>query len=295
LVTRLKYFLSETLQNFKRNVLMSVAAISTVAISLLLLGGVLILGMIIGNVTASWEAKVEISVFLRDDATTNEIRQLQSQVTSYPEVQEVTYVSKQDAFEEFKQLYKDQPELWEAIPEDSLPASLRIKLTDAAFTDEVASRIEGAPGIDEVSYGGSIVRRLLQINSLLRSITFAMSLILMIAASGLIANSIRLAIYARREEIGIMKLVGATNWFIRVPFMLEGLGAAMVGALLAGLVVIGANELLFSRVDDVLPFMGPILSFSFGDMLGVVVVLVVVGGMVGIVGSVMALRRFLEV
>ena len=295
MVTRLKYFLSETLQNFKRNVLMSVAAISTVAISLLLLGGVLILGMIIGNVTASWEAKVEISVFLRDDATTNEIRQLQSQVTSYPEVQEVTYVSKQDAFEEFKQLYKDQPELWEAIPEDSLPASLRIKLTDAAFTDEVASRIEGAPGIDEVSYGGSIVRRLLQINSLLRSITFAMSLILMIAASGLIANSIRLAIYARREEIGIMKLVGATNWFIRVPFMLEGLGAAMVGALLAGLVVIGANELLFSRVDDVLPFMGPILSFSFGDMLGVVVVLVVVGGMVGIVGSVMALRRFLEV
>ena len=294
-MTRLKYFLSETLQNFKRNVLMSVAAISTVAISLLLLGGVLILGMIIGNVTASWEAKVEISVFLRDDATTNEIRQLQSQVTSYPEVQEVTYVSKQDAFEEFKQLYKDQPELWEAIPEDSLPASLRIKLTDAAFTDEVASRIEGAPGIDEVSYGGSIVRRLLQINSLLRSITFAMSLILMIAASGLIANSIRLAIYARREEIGIMKLVGATNWFIRVPFMLEGLGAAMVGALLAGLVVIGANELLFSRVDDVLPFMGPILSFSFGDMLGVVVVLVVVGGMVGIVGSVMALRRFLEV
>lgn len=294
-MTRLKYFLSETLQNFKRNVLMSVAAISTVAISLLLLGGVLILGMIIGNVTSSWEAKVEISVFLRDDATTNEIRQLQSQVTSYPEVQEVTYVSKRDAFEEFKQLYADQPELWEAIPEDSLPASLRIKLTDAKFTEEVAARIDGAPGIDEVSYGGSIVRRLLQINSLLRSITFAMSLILMIAASGLIANSIRLAIYARREEIGIMKLVGATNWFIRVPFMLEGLGAALVGALLAGLVVIGTNELLFSRVDDVLPFMGPILSFSLGDMLGVVAVLVGVGGMVGIVGSVMALRRFLEV
>ncbi|MFN2524923.1 MAG: permease-like cell division protein FtsX [Actinomycetota bacterium] len=292
---RVGYFLSETVTNLRRNFLMTIAAISTVTISLLLLGGVQILGMVVDRVTATWEAKVEISVYLLDDATEGEIQTLTRDVSQMPEVQDVTYVSKADAFEEFKRLYEDQPEFWQTLPPDSLPASLRIKLEDANDTEIVASRIEGAPGVEEVRFGGEIIKRLLQVNSLLRSVTFVMSLILMVAAAALIANTIRLAIYSRREEIGIMKLVGATNWFIRIPFMLEGLFAALVGAALSGVIVLAANSLLFARVGEAVRFLGPILNFSSAEILGVLALLAGVGALVGLIGSTLALRRFLEV
>jgi cell division transport system permease protein len=292
---KLGYFFAETATNLKRNLLMTIAAISTVAISLLLLGGVQILSMIVNNVTLSWEARVEISAYLRDDASSGEIRALESQVAGYDEVQDVTYVSKQQAYEDFKQQFRNKPEFYEHIGPEDLPASLRIKLTDARYTEEVAARIQGAPGVDDVRFGGQIIKRLLQVNSLLRTITLVMSIVLMIASAGLIANTIRLAIYARREEIGIMKLVGATNWFIRIPFMLEGVFAALVGALVASAIVVAANALLFTRMGQALPFLGPVFIFSASEIASVLLALVGVGTLVGVMGSTLALRRFLEV
>jgi cell division transport system permease protein len=274
---------------------MTVAAISTVAISLLLLGGTQILGLIVNNVTLNWEAKVEISTYLRDDATQNEIGALEEEIAQMPEVQDVTYVSKDKAFDEFKEMYETQPEFYENLPEDALPASLRIKLVDADQTEAVASAIEGAPGVKDVRFGGEIIKRLLRVNSLLRSITLVMSIILMIAAAALIANTIRLAIYARRDEIGIMKLVGATNWFIRIPFMLEGVFAALMGAVAAGAVILLANTLLFSRIGETLTFLGPVFSFTSTEIVTVMLVLGGTGCAVGLIGSMMALRRFLEV
>lgn len=292
---KIGYFLSETVNNLRRNALMAVAATSTVAISLLLLGGVEILGMVVANVTNSWEAKVEISTFLRDDASSGEIQALESQVAQMPEVKDVTYVSKAQAYEEFKQTYSDTPQLYEALSPDSLPASLRIALTDAQYTQEVAGRIQGQTGVDEVRFGGAIIRRLLQVNTLLRTVTLVLSVILMVASAALIANTIRLGIYARRDEIGIMKLVGATNWFIRIPFMLEGLVAALLGALLAAGVVWVADAMLFTRLAQAVPFLAPAFNFSSGELVTVVVALIAVGTGVGLVGSGMATRRFLHV
>ena len=292
---RVGYFVSETVTNLRRNFLMTVAAISTVAISLLLLGGTQILGLIVNNVTLNWEAKVEISTYLRDDATQNEIGSLEEQIAQMPEVQDVAYVSKDQAFQEFKEMYETQPEFYENLPEDALPASLRIKLNNADDTESVAAAIEGAPGVRDVRFGGEIIKRLLTVNSLLRTITLVMSIILMVAAAALIANTIRLAIYARRDEIGIMKLVGATNWFIRIPFMLEGVFAALMGAVAAGAVILVANSLLFSRIGETLTFLGPVFSFTSAEIVTVMLVLGGVGCAVGLVGSMMALRRFLEV
>jgi cell division transport system permease protein len=289
---KLGYFLSETVTNLRRNFLMTVAAISTVAISLLLLGGVQILGLVVNRMTDEWEAKVEVSVYMRDDASPNEEQALASDLTKMNEVQDVTYVSKEQAFVEFKEQY---PDLWEGLPKDALPASYRVKLLDANDAVEVAARVEGAPGVDEVKFGGDVIKTLLQVNTLLRSVTFVMSVILMIAAGALIANTIRLAIYARRDEIGIMKLVGATNWFIRIPFMLEGLFAALVGAASAIGIVLGANWLLFSRIGRAIPLLDDVLRFSGGELMGVTIVLVAVGALVGLIGSGLALRRFLEV
>lgn len=290
---RFRYFLSETVSNLRRNLLMTIAAISTVAISLLLLGGVQILGMIVNNVTFGWEAKVEVSAFLRDNATPGEIQALEREVTEMPEVEQVIFVSKEQAYEDFKQMYADEPSIYENVAPQELPASLRIKLTDADYSQAVASRITGAPAIDEVKYEEELVKRLLQVNSVLRTITFGMSLILLIAAAALIANTIRLAIYARREEIGIMKLVGATNWFIRIPFLLEGVFAALVGALVAASIVVTAQLLVFSRIGQV-PLFERAFNFSSGEILTVLGMVGGVGILIGLVGSGMALRRFLE-
>jgi cell division transport system permease protein len=211
-----------------------------------------------------------------------------------PTVKDVTFISKEEAFEEYKEIYKDQPEFWQNIPPDSLPQSLRISLTDADFTEEVASSIRGAPGLDEVRYGGQIIDRLLQVNNLLTVITFSMSMILLVAAAALIANTIRLAIYARRDEIGIMKLVGATNWFIRIPFLFEGVFAAFVGAVIASLIMVGAQWAVFKNLGEQITFLGPVFSFSTGEIATVVGILFAVGCGIGLVGSGLALRRFLE-
>ena len=292
---KINYFLGETATNLKRNLLMTMAAISTVTISLLLLGGAQILHMVVVNVTSTWEGKVEVSAFLRDDISDGELTSLQTDLSDMPEVQNFTYVSKTQAFEDFKQQFRDEPSLWQALEPDDLPASLRIKLVDAGKAEEIAQRIQGAPGIDEVNFGGDIIRRLVQINTLLRAVTLGMSAVLMVAAAALIANTIRLAIYARREEISIMKLVGATNWFIRIPFMFEGVFAALTGALLSSLVVFGANELFFSNMGDVLTFLGPIFRFSGWEIAKVLLILIGGGVVVGLFGSALALRRFLEV
>ncbi|MPZ92524.1 MAG: FtsX-like permease family protein [Actinobacteria bacterium] len=288
------YFLSETITNLKRNLLMTVAAISTVAISLLLLGGVQILGLVVNNVTGGLERKVEISAYFRENASAGEIEQLTRDLGKMPTVKDVVFISKEEAFEEYKEIYKDQPEFWQNIPEDSLPQSLRISLVDADFTEEVASSIRGAPGLDEVRYGGQIIDRLLQVNNLLTVITFSMSMILLVAAAALIANTIRLAIYARRDEIGIMKLVGATNWFIRIPFLFEGVFAAFVGAIIASLIMVGAQWAVFKNLGEQISFLGPVFSFSTGEIVTVVGILFAVGCGIGLVGSGLALRRFLE-
>ncbi|MBA2367011.1 MAG: ABC transporter permease [Actinobacteria bacterium] len=292
---RLNYFLSETAVNLRRNLLMTIAAISTVAISLLLLGGAQILQLVVANVTSTWEGKVEVSVFLRSDVTEGELDGLRSDLARMPEIETFTYVSKNQAYEEFKELYADKPELYEVLPKDSLPASFRVSLVDAADAEEVAARVEGSPGIDDVNFGGDIIRRLLQVNTLLRAVTLGMSAVLMVAAAALIANTIRLAIFARREEISIMKLVGATNWFIRIPFMFEGVFAALTGAIVSSIVVLGANELFFSKMGDFLAFLGPVFSFSAWEITKVLLILVGGGVAVGLFGSVLALRRFLEV
>jgi cell division transport system permease protein len=292
---KINYFLGETATNLKRNLLMTMAAISTVTISLLLLGGAQILHMVVVNVTSTWEGKVEVSAFLRDDISDGELTSLQTDLADMPEVQNFTYVSKPQAFEDFKNQFREEPSLWQALEPDDLPASLRIKLVDAAQAEEVAQRIQGAPGIDEVNFGGDIIRRLVQINTLLRAVTLGMSGVLMVAAAALIANTIRLAIYARREEISIMKLVGATNWFIRIPFMFEGVFAALTGALLSSLVVFGANELFFSNMGHVLLFLGPIFRFSGWEIAKILIILIGGGVAVGLFGSALALRRFLEV
>src|SRR2546425_1231395 len=157
----------------------------------------------------------------------------------------------------------------------------------------VRSQIIGRAGVDSVTFGGDAVKKLLRINALLRTISLVMTILLLTAATVLIANTIRLAIYARRREIGVMKLVGATNWFIRVPFIFEGVVEAVAGAIVAAAVIWLAKFLWLDRLQQFMAFLP--LGITAATVTRMFVVLVVVGMSVGALGSTLALRRFLEV
>ena len=292
---RLKYFAGEAVVNLKRNLFMTVAAISTVAVSLFLLGGAVVLGHVVNNLVIQWQGKVEIIVFLLDDVSPGQQAALHDTIAAMPQVQAVNYESKQQAYNEFKQMFEGSPELTQNVDPNALPASFRLKLTNPTVgnIDLVRSQIVGRPGVDTVKDGGSEVRTLLRVNAILRTVSLAMTVLLLAAATVLIGNTIRQAVYARRREIGVMKLVGATNWFIRVPFIFEGVVEAVAGAVVAAAVIWLATALWLHRLSGALVFLP--IGGTTATVAKMFLVLFIVGISVGALGSTLALRRFLEV
>jgi cell division transport system permease protein len=290
---RVNYFVDETVSNLRRNVLLTLAAVSTVSISLLLLGVVMVGGEVLTKMVSSWEGKVELNVFLRDEATPEEVAAIKTQTTGMPEVEEVFFESKEQAFEEYKRMFKDSPAITENVDPNALPASYRIKLKDPNQAEPVASRLQGQPGVDEVQFGGEAMKRLLKFTGVVRTILVIAIVLTLGAAVLLIANTIRLGIYARRKEIGIMKLVGATNWFIRVPFIFEGTVQAALGALVASALIYAGKVFGLDRMQDAILFLP--LTVSSGSIIRMFFTLLLIGIVIGVFGSTLALRRFLEV
>jgi cell division transport system permease protein len=290
---RLKYFTGEAVVNLKRNLFMTVAAISTVAVSLFLLGGVIVIGHIVSDIVGDFGNKIEVNAFLNDSVTQDQRTALQSQIQAMPDVAQVSYVSKADAYQLFLKMFSGSPQITQNVDQSALPASFQIKLHNPNEVDAVKSQLVGRAGIDSVNYGGDAVKKLLRINDLLRTVSLVMTILLLTAATVLIANTIRLAVYARRREISVMKLVGATNWFIRVPFIFEGMVEAVAGACVAAGVIVVAKLLWFDRLTSFFSFIP--IGVTGGTVLRMFLVLVVVGMAVGALGSTLALRRFLEV
>lgn len=286
------YFIGETFQNIRRNFLMAASAILTVAISLALLGSVLLIRQWTDTIVGRWRGNVEINVFLRNDASEPQIQAVQSKISSIPDVKEFRYVSKEEALTEFQEMFKDKKDLVENVGPGVLPASFRITLKDPEEADAVGDQIKGLPGVDEVQYASQTIKRLTAITNWVTAGMAFFVAIFAIAAVLLIANTIRLAVFARRKEIGIMKLVGATNWFVRVPFMLEGLLTGFIGSVLAFGAIYGL-ALLTRRVQSLAPIFDA--AVGTGAAIETGLILVVFGIGVGILGSGIALRRFLDV
>ncbi len=283
------YFVKEAATNLRRNKLMTIAAVLTAAVSLLLLGGVLTLGDFVKSITREIENKVEVSVFLTDDITRAQQNDVRTTLTELEIVRRVSYISKDEAYKEFKDLYRDQPALWENIDSDVLPASFRVELSDPNRVDVIRSKLDRNPAIEEIADQRDTVQRLVRFTSLLRTFSVVMIIVLLGAAVLLIANTTQLAIYARRREIEIMKLVGATNWFVRLPFMLEGVAAGIGGAAIA-LLLLGAGK---SIARSQFPVWIPTTALH-GVAFGQIGWLMVLGITVGALGSAVAVRRFLD-
>jgi cell division transport system permease protein len=227
---RFGYFFRETAAALRRNGLVTLAAIATVFISLFLLGASLLARQQVNMMVDLWTQNVEVSVFLREGVSGPEVEQLGRDIGGMPEVASAEFESKEEAYDRFKELFKESPALVENVSADSLPASFQVKLDNPEDFQVISARLTGNPAIEEIRDNRGIVNRLLALTNILRTGALAVAIIMLTAAAGLIGNTVRMAVFARRREIAIMKLVGATNWFIRVPFLIEGMVQGLLGA-----------------------------------------------------------------
>ncbi|MBN2404562.1 MAG: ABC transporter permease [Coriobacteriia bacterium] len=298
------YFIRESFVSFRRNWVMSLGAVITIYLSLLLVGASVGSSVVVNNIVESVEDKVSIRIFLKDGAATEDVDALQAALLADDRVKEVNYTTKEEALEEFKATMEDSPEIVDQLEVNPLPASLDVDLNDPQDVMDVVATIkanETFPNVADkpeepeksLKYGQQIVNQLFAFTRILR--TIGVAFIAMLAAISLIFinNSIRLAIYARRKEIGIMRLVGASNWFIRTPFLMEGVLQSLIGAVLA----LGTLGVVTVYVMPVVREQLPFLPFSISSTatIQISLILVVSGMIIGAVGSAFALRRYLRV
>lgn len=236
---RFQYLFTQTIQSIRRNPLVVASAVVAVLVTLVLVFGAIVVRWSIDQDIGRWDDNVRVIAWLGDDLTVDQVTSLQADVQDWPEVDEVIYFSKSEALAEFRELFADQPALIEVVEEDPsvLPASLRIKPIEAGNYEIIQNRVAVIPGVQRVSAAGEEIDALVARSNRMQTFAVGVFIVLGAAALVLIANTIRMAVYARREEIGIMRLVGASNWFVRVPFLLEGLFEGITGAALAALVV----------------------------------------------------------
>ena len=289
------YVVRETFTNLRRNMLMTFAAVLTVAVSLSLVGGALLLKQGVANATVQWRGGVELSIFMQPDAPPTQSEAVERELAKMPETKRYTYVDQDAAYQEFSQMFANSPDMVESVSAKDLPPSYRVVPKRAEFVEVIGERFKKREGVRDVVYAKDTVETLLKVTRVLQWLVVGVAVVLLLSASLLILNTIRMAIFARRREVAVMKLVGATNWFIRVPFMLEGLVQGLAGAGVAFGVVVVIRGVVQHAVNSYKLQLVDQLVVSSSEVLGTGIALLVVGALVGTAGSFIAVRRFLDV
>jgi len=253
----------------------------------------------------SLKNRVTIEVFIKDEAGPEGQQALEQKIAAMPEVKSFTYISKDEALQRFKERYGER--IVQNLPINPLPASFEIQVNDADQVETVAQRFFDDPNVDNdkgttngVQYAQATVRKMLGTINLVEKVMWVVTGVFGVAAVLLISTTVRLSIFARRREIEIMRLVGATNWFIRWPFVLEGFVTGLVGAVLAALAVWGANWTIFNWIKSTdLDYLSieiyPLWLQAGTWPLGMLFTLALLGAVLGAVGSIFAMRRYLRV
>lgn len=293
-ISTFEYFVREALISLRRNGLMSVASVSTMALSLFILGLFLILVLNLTHLASTLESQVQISVYLQDSLSEHETREIGTRITKLSGVNQVLFVNKDEAMKRFQERLGEQKNLLNALGETNpLPNAFEVKVERPEQVKTVAKAISELKGVENAKFGQEVIEQLFSLTKLVRIFGLVLIILLALAAIFIIANTIRLTVFARRKEIGIMKYVGATDWFIRWPFLFEGILLGFGGAVLAVLILSQTYGLLVQRIYDSLAFLPLLPEYPFIPQLSAF--LVFVGMLVGATGSVVSLRRFMKV
>ena len=301
---RLGFFLSEAFGSMRRNWVMAMAAVITVFISTAILGAVLVTRDNLNQGATSLKNRVMIEVFIKDSATPQQTQELERKIQAIAQVKSYKYISKDEALRRFRERFGER--IVANLPINPLPASYEIQVKNADQVDAVAGKFFDDPNVDNdpgthngVKYAKETVRKMLGTISLIEKGMWVTTIIFAAAAILLISTTVRLSIFARRREVEIMRLVGATNWFIRWPFVLEGFITGLVGACLAAVFVWVGNWGIASWIKgSQINFLNlRVLSVWWQGgtwPLGLLPTLAIIGAVLGALGSLVALRRYLK-
>jgi cell division transport system permease protein len=300
---RSNFVFQEIWVGLRRNLTMTIALIVVVAISLSLLGTGLLFVKQVDRSRTLWQSQAEVSVYLctadspnpscHGAVTSEQQSQLQQTLTSMPQVQQVTYLSQPQAYALFKQDFANDPSYVSTVTESDMPPSFEVKLRNpSADYNIVASAVTGAPGVDSVIDEMTILSKFYRLLDGARNAVVIVALILIVAAVLLVANTIRLSAFNRRRETGIMRLVGASNFYIQLPFLLEGVIAGLLGWALAAGLLVGVKSLLLNNLQQYFSYN---VGLSVTDLVEVIVLAMLVGVLLCGVTSFLTLRRYLRV
>jgi cell division transport system permease protein len=290
---RMKYVLSEVLVGLWRNVTMTIAMIITMAVSLFMLGGSGLLYQKVGDMKDLYYENVEVSIFLKTDVNEQQRADLETKLKGDPLVKETTYVNKDEAYSRFKQMYADAPDLVNAVKPDQLPESFRLKLKDPEQYKNIYDQYKDTEGVDEIVDQSKLLDKVFGVLTGIQNFALAIAIVMAAAALLLVANTIQVAAYSKRREVAVMKLVGASNWFIQAPFVLEAVVAGLFGSILGLLALIGVK--LVAGRGSLAALEGLITPISWSEILLTFPLMAAVGGLVSAITAWVTLRFYLRV
>lgn len=289
-----EYFIQEVFRSLRRNNWMTFASIGTVAVSLFVLGVFLILVLNMNRMASTLESQVQISVYLQDDLKAGDRDGLERDIGRMQGIERVVYVDRETAKERLAERLGDQKYLLDALEgKNPLPDAFEVTVMQPDLVETAAKAIEQMPGVESAKYGQDVVEHLFDITRLMRLFGVALMVLLAGATIFIISNTIRLTVFARRKEIAIMKYVGATDWFIRWPFLLEGIVMGFVGGLIAAVALRSFYAAMASKIYSTLAFFPLMPQYPFMNYVSAAIVLS--GMMIGAIGSTISLKRFLKV
>ncbi|HEY3009897.1 MAG TPA: permease-like cell division protein FtsX [Micromonosporaceae bacterium] len=290
---RLKYVLSEVMVGLWRNVTMTVAMIITFGVSLTMLGASALMFLQVNAMKDAYYDKIEVSIFLTGEVTDAQRATLDTQLKNDPLVRSFYYESKSQAYEKFKRLFADAPDLVSAVKPDGLPESFRVQLKNPEKFQEVSNKYAGSQGVEEIIDQQKLLSRLFGIVGSVQTLALITASIMAVAALLLVGNTIQVAAYSKRREVAVMKLVGASNWFIQSPFVLEAVFAGLIGALLAfGALLLGKWLLIDGSLKDLTSVLTPV---PWKNVLLTLPFMAAVGGVVSAVTAWVTLRFYIRV
>lgn len=289
-----EYFIQETLRSLRRNNWMSFASVGTVAVSLFVLGVFLLLVLNMNRLASSLESQVQISVYLADGLSESARKDIASDIEALQGIEEIRYVPKEEAKERLAKRLGDQKYLLDALGEKNpLPDSFEVVLKSPALVETAAAAITRMDGVEQAKYGQDVIEHLFAITRLIRIFGLALMVLLAGATLFIISNTIRLTVFARRKEVAIMKYVGATDWFIRWPFLLEGMVLGFVGGVLAAIALQSFYAAMAAKIYETLAFFPLLPQYPYMYYVSAAILLAGMG--IGALGSTISLKRFLKV
>ncbi|MFI7541698.1 permease-like cell division protein FtsX [Actinoplanes sp. NPDC049599] len=290
---RFKYVLNEVLVGLWRNVTMTIAMIITMSVSLTMLGASVLMYMQVDQMKNYYYGEIQVSIFLREDVSEAQRTAINQAIDTDPLVLSKTYETRAEAFEKFKVLWRDSPDFVKSVGPDSLPESFRVKLKDPEQYQVFAENIKGLPGIQDIVDQRELLEKVFKIFSAIQVGALVVASFMALAALLLVGNTIQVAAYSKRREVAVMKLVGASNWFIQAPFVLEAVVAGLIGAILGFVFIfIGKVVLLDGRLQALTNVLTPIPDGNVWLMLPL---LAGVGAGVSAITAWVTLRFYLKV